>query len=273
MNFRIYNIQSPILKPYIQYILFSYAEDNATEMKLKSFANNNYCLGIVINKKIEQHSDGTIRFTEKPGINSYITGNYLNPFETKTNGWHDEICIDFTPLGYHHFFRFPPKTYMLQEDVLTEAFGKKSYSVFEKLFDEKSLSKRGKMIEELLCKSFLGFSNSTLEEAIHLIHGSNGATSLTNLCTILKQPEKKIYRLFKEKLDVSPKEYMRICRFRHSLSLLKNGNTLMLTNHAYESGFYDQCHFIKETKFFTGVTPKLLSAHVQIVQDKVWFGK
>jgi AraC-like DNA-binding protein len=272
MELSVYNIQSHILKPYIQYILFSYNENEEIETRLKSFANNNYCLGITKDKKIEHHVNGTIKFIEKPGIYSYITGNYLKPFETTIKGMHDEICIDFTPLGYHHFFSFSPKTYLFEEDVLMEGFGKNTHIEFEKIFNEKKVAIRGEMIEKFLCKSVINYSNCILEEAIHLIHSSNGYSTLADMCSRMKQSEKKIYRLFREKLDVSPKEYMRICRFRHSLSLLKNEKSLMLTNHAYESGFYDQSHFIKEIKFFTGVTPKLLLAHVQIVQNKVWFG-
>ncbi len=272
MNFVVHQIQSAQLKPYIQYILFSHSGEVTEEMRFRSFANTNYCLGILNNKRIELSERGSICFKENIGIYSYMTGIYLAPFDTNVSQGHDEICIDFTPIGYHHFFKFPPKTYLLHEDVLTEAFGRKAILFFETVFTKKCRVNRGEMIEMFLLAFLQPYKNSLLEEVIHLTNSSHGTLSLANLCNMVKQRERKIYRLFREKLDVNPKEYMRICRFRYSLEVIKNSKMETLTAIAYEAGFHDQCHFIKEIKFFTGVTPKLLSSNVRIIQDKVWIG-
>lgn len=272
MNFVVHEIQSAQLKPYIQYLLFSHFGEATEEMRFRSFANTNYCLGILNNKRIELNDDGRICFNANVGIYSYITGIYLDPFDTNMSLGHDEICIDFTPIGYHHFFKFPPKTYLLDEDILKEAFGRNGVAFFETVFTQKSMLKRAKMIEMFFLKFLKPYNNCLMEEIIYLANNSHGKLSLENICKIVKQRERKIYHLFRENLDVSPKEYMRICRFRHSLELLKTNKKETLTAIAYEAGFHDQSHFIKEIKFFTGVTPKLLSTNVRIIQDKVWFG-
>jgi AraC-like DNA-binding protein len=61
-------------------------------------------------------------------------------------------------------------------------------------------------------------------------------------------------QLFLQYTGLTPKLYSQINRFQHSLRLVRNRNT-SLTDIAYECGYADQSHFIKEFKAFTGTTP------------------
>ncbi|HEY5825191.1 MAG TPA: AraC family transcriptional regulator, partial [Cyclobacteriaceae bacterium] len=56
----------------------------------------------------------------------------------------------------------------------------------------------------------------------------------------------------------TPKLYGKINRFQHSLGLINQKDT-SLTDIAYEAGYFDQSHFIREFKSFTGVTPSSYS--------------
>jgi AraC-like DNA-binding protein len=61
-------------------------------------------------------------------------------------------------------------------------------------------------------------------------------------------------QLFLQYTGLTPKLYSQINRFQHSLRLVRNRHT-SLTDIAYECGYADQSHFIKEFKAFTGSTP------------------
>jgi AraC-like DNA-binding protein len=61
-------------------------------------------------------------------------------------------------------------------------------------------------------------------------------------------------QLFLQYTGLTPKLYSQINRFQHSLKLVTSRNT-SLTDIAYECGYADQSHFIKEFKAFTGTTP------------------
>jgi AraC-like DNA-binding protein len=61
-------------------------------------------------------------------------------------------------------------------------------------------------------------------------------------------------QLFLQYTGLTPKLYSQINRYQHSLRLVTNRNT-SLTDIAYECGYADQSHFIKEFKAFTGTTP------------------
>jgi len=56
--------------------------------------------------------------------------------------------------------------------------------------------------------------------------------------------------------------YIRVKRFNEAIRLIKTGQFERLTDVAYALNFYDQSHFIRDIKAFSGMTPKSLSQKV-----------
>lgn len=63
-----------------------------------------------------------------------------------------------------------------------------------------------------------------------------------------------LQKLFVEFTGLSPKLYFKINRFQKSLVLTHDASQ-SLTSIAYQSGYFDQSHFIRDFKLFTGVAP------------------
>ena len=57
------------------------------------------------------------------------------------------------------------------------------------------------------------------------------------------------------KCQLTPKEFIRIVRMQRALSMLQQDATIPFVQVAYECGFSDQSHMIKEFKLFSGYTP------------------
>ncbi|MBO9565675.1 MAG: AraC family transcriptional regulator [Niastella sp.] len=68
--------------------------------------------------------------------------------------------------------------------------------------------------------------------------------------------ERQLERRFKDHLGLTPKQYLKINRFEKALNLLQAGSCNNLFDIAYELGYADQSHFIREFKQFSGNTPK-----------------
>lgn len=66
--------------------------------------------------------------------------------------------------------------------------------------------------------------------------------------------ERYIQKLFRENVGLSPAALFSVNRFNKALDLILTTD-LSLTSVAYDCGYYDQAHFIKEFKKFTGITP------------------
>jgi AraC-like DNA-binding protein len=69
---------------------------------------------------------------------------------------------------------------------------------------------------------------------------------------------RQVQRKVKEFTGITPKDIQKINRFYHTLTSIKTNRKIIdFGNLAVENNFYDQSSFIKEFKFFTGLTPKL----------------
>jgi AraC-like DNA-binding protein len=55
---------------------------------------------------------------------------------------------------------------------------------------------------------------------------------------------------------MSPKQLSRVVRLQATLKMLEQNKFSTLTSLAHENGYYDQAHFIKDFKEFTGMSPK-----------------
>ncbi|WP_029272904.1 helix-turn-helix transcriptional regulator [Flavobacterium sp. KJJ] len=66
--------------------------------------------------------------------------------------------------------------------------------------------------------------------------------------------ERYIQKLYLSNIGISPAAFTSVVRFNKSLQLVLN-TSQSLTEIAYDCGYYDQAHFIKEFRKFTGITP------------------
>ena len=92
------------------------------------------------------------------------------------------------------------------------------------------------------------------EQAARLILQERGAIHLQDLCQHGGISERSLERYFKEYIGLPPKFYCRVIRFSNIFSLVNQG-TVNWSDVSFYSGFYDQSHFIKNFKEFTGEEP------------------
>jgi AraC-like DNA-binding protein len=99
-----------------------------------------------------------------------------------------------------------------------------------------------------------GFTEKLAHKASTLILNKEGLINIKELTNRLNCSERQLERVFKSAIGLSPKFYSRIIRMGKTFELMKEGNNSW-SDLVYESGFYDQPHFIKNFKEFTGEDP------------------
>jgi len=84
--------------------------------------------------------------------------------------------------------------------------------------------------------------------------------------------ERSLERLLKQHVGVSPKMFARIMRFQSSLNAFREINFKNLTDIAYTNDYFDQSHYIREFKEFTGASPTyfLQKANEQLTNFPQW---
>lgn len=92
------------------------------------------------------------------------------------------------------------------------------------------------------------------DKAVEMIIEAKGMLSVNDLTSALYISERQLERMFKYYIGLSPKFYCRIIRFNHIFQFMKNENTTW-ADVVHHAGFYDQSHFIRNFKAFTGEEP------------------
>jgi transcriptional regulator GlxA family with amidase domain len=83
-----------------------------------------------------------------------------------------------------------------------------------------------------------------------------GQVSVDELSEQLNINRRQLERRFASAIGLSPKQLAKIVRLQAALKMLEQGHFTSLTALAYENGYFDQAHFIKDFKEFTGLSPK-----------------
>ena len=83
--------------------------------------------------------------------------------------------------------------------------------------------------------------------------------------------EKQFGRVFADHVGVSAKEFVRIIRIQRALAILQQRPTTGFAALAYQCGFADQSHMIKEFKKYCGNTPKEFLLRYNPISDYFCF--
>lgn len=95
--------------------------------------------------------------------------------------------------------------------------------------------------------------DSKKQKMFELIYSSNGTASVAEIAEAVHWSSRQINRYFNQWFGLSLKKYCNILRFRAVLPRLQAGKFLPTED------FFDQAHFIKEIKKYSGATPKELA--------------
>ncbi|WP_159466885.1 helix-turn-helix transcriptional regulator [Dyadobacter sp. 3J3] len=246
-------LPTPALAQIVKHFLII-ESDQSANVQHRMFADGN--TGIVFN-----YGDPLVH-VENDVLNilpnSFIYGQpetFQNIISTGKIGM---LIVVFQPFGCSSLLRFP--AIELKNRILDlENF----YPIVTKIISDQIMGSidvfnRIRIIENFLT-SKLKIENTSLNlagHAIQLIIQNNGNLSVTELTSFFNVSERHLQRSFAEHIGLSPKRYSGIIRIQHFLKLLrKNSPQKSLTDLAYECGFFDQAHLIREMKNISGITP------------------
>jgi AraC-like DNA-binding protein len=102
-----------------------------------------------------------------------------------------------------------------------------------------------------------------IQESLSLIHHRAATMTIRTLLEQLNISERQFEKRFSQAVGLSPHFYMRIRRFHEAVRLIKTGQFATLADVAHRLNFYDQSHFIRDIKAFSGVTPTSLAQKVE----------
>ncbi|MCD7811664.1 MAG: helix-turn-helix domain-containing protein [Ruminococcus sp.] len=99
--------------------------------------------------------------------------------------------------------------------------------------------------------------------SLNLLIRSSGSISMEQIADDTGYTMRYINKCFHNATGLSPKQFSKIVRFQTAVSALNEPLGRSLTEIADDLGYFDQAHFIRDFKQFTGLTPKKYQSSIE----------
>lgn len=252
-----YNEISPgtRLKPYVKCY---YICESETDRAFDDTVFPSGCMEIIFNlgtgKWLTAAGKG---FVTNPPIE--LWGQVIHPLSIRSIGKHKMLGIRLFPHTAAYFLH--DKIDLFNDRVIDfkDLPGKGAETLHAQLLDNIPWERRIELIETFLLQRLSLFENKSVKAAVignimNEIGKDDFFDNIENVASRYGITSRYLQKLFLQYTGLTPKLYSKIHRFQNSLRLVAKKDT-SLTSIAYDCGYFDQSHFIREFKSFTGLTP------------------
>ena len=188
-----------------------------------------------------------------------VVGQITEPFYIEPTGYVNCFAIRFYPYGFANFVHIPIKELSNRETPIQLLFGENpSNELREKIIQATDSQKRIEIVEEFLFDKLHEKTtiDSIVKTTIDTLLLTKGSTPINTVLKDDLSKRRQLERKFIKKIGLSPKQLGKIIRLQTALKILLSQQSESFTKIAYESEYYDQAHFNRDFKEFTGTTPK-----------------
>lgn len=196
-------------------------------------------------------------FSQQP--RSLISGLNNTYSDVSTRGEAGVVFVEFYPAGAGHFFDFPLNQIENLSLNLNDIIKSEITEVEELLQSKNSHEEKVQFIEGFLLKRFKPIPSheyKILNAGLRFINDNKGQINAKSLSAKLSVTSKSLERKFTRFIGKTPKQFIKLIRFREILSDFDKNKNINLTEYAYQYGYFDQSHFIRDFKMYSGLTPK-----------------
>ena len=187
---------------------------------------------------------------------AFFHGIYNNPVYWKITANARLFGIRFKPETFAELFSIRGASLFCKFVALEELLGESIKALPESIYGDPDIDsiiqKTDRfLLQKLSCRTH---ERNYIMEAASLIRNARGNITIEEVSNTVSVGMRQLQRSFKDNLGTTPKGYLRIIRFRNALASLNNAYEL--AELAYEMGYADQAHFIREFKEFAGEAPR-----------------
>ncbi len=194
-----------------------------------------------------------------------LWGQIIKPLTFRSLGKATMLGVRFYPHTASLFLNAPVNLFNDTVGDLIDVVGAEARILHDQLRDSRSLNEQLRMLETFLTnRLYLSEKKQTrfriVNDVIADVKRDDFFDNIEDVAFKYGVSTRYLQKLFLEFTGITPKLYHKISRFQKSLVLTGKGEE-SLTSIAYLSGYFDQSHFVRDFKFFTGVAPSTFSAN------------
>jgi len=177
----------------------------------------------------------------------------LNPEEDVRTG---TIVIEFKPLGAYRFFPFSYEHAKNQIVELTDLIGYPAEEIESRLAEATTLDKKLECLQHfLIARLEKSVADPIYDFCIQRISDSKGLITVSQLEKKTGYSARWLNKKFTEHLGTGPKNLSEIVRFKEFYQAFSTVQKLQKLKGPMYDYYYDQSHFIRAFKRFTGFIP------------------
>jgi len=188
-----------------------------------------------------------------------LWGKLTQPLAIRSVGINRMLGIKFYAHSAAFFFNEELSGFNDRIADLRDLLGRPVRTLHEQLKEESDLGRRVQLLENFLLarlaeKEKRAANITMVGTIIREMQQNADPNSIRAIAGRYNISSRYLSRLFLQYTGVTPKLYDKIHRFQQSLRLITE-NRYSLTSIAYDCGYFDQSHFIRDFKHFAGITP------------------
>lgn len=209
----------------------------------------------ILGKDVKRYTSGD-EFIIQP--RDMVLGQITKPFFIEPTGYVHSFAVRFYPYGFANFVSMPISRLANKETPLASLFGKvTAKALSQKINKAKDTGARIKIIEEFLFGRMheAASIDNIVKTTVDTMLLTKGGTSIKAVLRDNPTKRRQLERKFLRSIGMSPKQLGKVIRLQTALKMMHTDHPESLTKIAYESDYYDQAHFTKDFKEFTGTTP------------------
>ncbi len=245
---------SPDLKEYIQYYWLLEGIPSPDDLVQRIIPTG-------LPELLVNYGDRLLCTGDEPGTlppRMTLCGQRNTFYDVRQTGETRLVSALFTPAGASLFFHDSFASLLNRSVSLKEMFPFDSELLYERICSSGSSMEKIGVLESFIKNRITSRYRrdfSLLNGIISAIKESRGDITVDTICHNFGINYKFLERRFSQYIGMTPKNFLRIVRFQNVLdSYDKSGGSL--TDLSLDCGYYDQSHFIREIREFTGYSPQ-----------------
>ena len=244
---------SAALKPFVQYYWTCRHPDDVLEVMYPS-GSIELCIDISDCTTVRHRGDQSMQVPKLE-----LLGHWTIPTRAALKKGNTCLITRFHPYAGALFFPNSASEFTNQSVDFHDIFGRGSANFYDCLMEQPTIQHKVNVLEQFLLKRLTmnRRSHQNLNLIKHMCYHVSAGNNLFDIGDLSSRygfSERYIQKLFNSWVGITPQKFFAVRRFNKSLELLRSSAEPM-TSIAFSCGYYDQAHFIKEFKSYTGLTP------------------
>jgi AraC-like DNA-binding protein len=239
---------APLAK-FVEYLWASQGAPAHAKERVVPTGTLELCVGLVEGEGCIYDAAGR----ERPVSGALVAGAYRRPFTFDTRQNASVVGVHFRPGWAGVVLGVPPGELTDQHVDLEALWGRRARELRERLCAATTTHDRFAILEaELASRLDQRHAHPVVRYALDRL--ARPQVRVGDIAKSASLSQRRLIELFSSAVGLTPKRFGRVLRFQRATTLARKG-ALDWTRVAYECGYYDQAHLIRDFRDLADVTP------------------